>query len=136
MKSKTKSKIVKNTTKKNKTLKKTNKIQSCNDFCKNTYVDEIDKQNKEFAKTSNISYKPTKQDRDFRISNCKNNFCNTDCKNNYKYYDKESETLFKKNMKNNFITNMRPRLIKSMKNKGAISYCDGLVYNPFNKNKS
>lgn len=31
---------------------------------------------------------------------------------------------------------MRPTLIETMKTKGAISYCDGLVYNPFNKNKS
>ena len=40
-----------------------------------------------------------------------------------------------KNMKNNFITNTSPKLIKTMKEKGAISYCDGFVYNPFNKNK-
>jgi len=38
-------------------------------------------------------------------------------------------------MKNNFITNMSPELIETMKTKGAISYCDGFVYNPFNKNK-
>lgn len=135
MKSKTKSNS-KITTIKNKTLKKSNKIKSCNNFCKNVYVYEIDKHNKEFAKTTNVAYKPTKKDTDFRMSICKKNFCNKDCKKNYKYYDKESEKLFKKNMKNNFITNMRPTLIETMKTKGAISYCDGLVYNPFNKNKS
>jgi hypothetical protein len=133
MKTKSKSKITKKTTNKNKTLKKSNKIKSCNDFCKNVYVYEIDKQNKEFAKNTNIAYKPRKKDKDFRIHSCNQNFCNKNCKNNYKYNDKESEKLFKKNMKNNFITNMRPKLIETMKTKGAISYCDGFVYNPFNK---
>ena len=138
MKTKTKSKsknCKKNATNKNKTLKKTNKIKSCNEFCKNDYVYEINKQNKEFAKSANVTYKPTKKDNDVRMSNCKKNFCNKDCKNNYKYYDKESESLFKKNMQNNFITNMTPSVIETMKTKGVISYCDGLVYNPFNRKK-
>jgi hypothetical protein len=132
MKTKTKSKIIKNpknkNKNKNKTLRKSNKIKSCNEFCKNVYVYEIDKQNK----ASNNRYNPTKKDTDLRMSTCKKNFCNKDCKNNYKYYDEESEKLFKKNMKNNFITNMRPKVIEAVKTKGAISYCDGLVYNPFN----
>jgi hypothetical protein len=133
--SKRKSKIIKNKTLKQTNKKQTDKIKSCNDFCKNVYVSEIDKQNKEIAKKTNFSYKPTKKDRDLRISNCKKNFCNKNCKQNYKYYDKESETLFVKNMKNNFITNMRPRVINTMREKGAISYCDGFVYNPFNRNE-
>lgn len=133
-KSNRKSKILKNTIKKNKTIKKSNKIKSCNEFCKNVYVYEIDKQNKELAKGSNVAYN-SKIGSDFRMSTCKKNFCNKNCKKTYKYYDKESEKLFKKNMKNNFITNMRPELIETMKTKGAISYCDGFVYNPFNKNK-
>lgn len=133
-KSNRKSKILKKTINKNKTIKKSNKIKSCNEFCKNVYLYEIDKQNKELAKGSNVAYN-SKIDSDFRISTCKKNFCNKNCKKTYKYYDKESEKLFKKNMKNNFITNMRPELIETMKTKGAISYCDGFVYNPFNKNK-
>jgi hypothetical protein len=126
---KTKGKI--NTKQKNKTLK--TKIKSCNDFCKNVYVNQINKDNKEFAKTF---YKPTNKDNRLRMSNCKNNFCNMNCKKNYKYTDTTSEKRFKQNMKNNFITNMRPSLIKTMKTKGAISYCDGFIYNPFNKNKN
>ena len=133
-KSNRKSKNLKNATNQNKTIKKSNKIKSCNEFCKNVYVYEIDKQNKELAKGSNVTYNP-KLDRGFRISTCKKNFCNKNCKKTYKYYDKENEKLFKKNMKNNFITNMSPELIETMKTKGAISYCDGFVYNPFNKNK-
>ena len=119
---------------KNTTKKKSNKINSCNEFCKNVYVYEIDKQNEERLKGSGVTYNP-KIGRSFRISTCKKNFCNKNCKKTYKYYDKESEKLFKKNMKNNFITNMRPGLVETMKTKGAISYCDGFVYNPFNKNK-
>ena len=88
-----KSKILKNTINKNKTIKKSNKIKSCNEFCKNVYVYEIDKQNKELAKGSNVAYNP-KIGRDFRISTCKKNFCNKNCKKTYKYYDKESEKLF------------------------------------------
>lgn len=84
-------------------------------------------------KKNNIIYKPTKKDIEFRISTCKQNFCNEDCKKNYKYNDKENSKIFLKNMKNNFITNMRSKLIKTMKTKGSISYCDGFVYNPFNK---
>ena len=129
---KTKSKIRKNTTNKNKTLKNQLKYKSCDDFCKNVYVYEIDKQNRKIAETSNIIYNP-KLYSDFRMTTCKNNFCNKDCKKTYKYYDTSSEKLFKKNMKNNFITNIKPSLIKTMKKKGAISYCDGLVYNPLNK---
>ena len=129
-----KSKILKNAINKNKTIKKSNKIKSCNEFCKNVYIYEIDKQNKELAKGSNVTYNP-KKGRGFRISTCKKTFCNKNCKKTYKYYDKESEKLFKKNMKNNFITNMSPELIETMKTKGAISYCDGFVYNPFNKKK-
>jgi hypothetical protein len=117
---------------KNKTIK--NKIKLCNDFCENVYVYEIDKQNKEVVKGTNSTYN-AKIGKDFRLSNCKKNFCNKDCKKKYKYSDKETEKLFLKNMKNNFITNMRPSLIKTMKTKGAVSYCDGYVYNPFNKNK-
>jgi hypothetical protein len=134
MKTKSKLKNVKKVKSKNKTLKKSNKTISCNEFCKNFYVYEIDKDNKKFAESANITYKPRKKDRDFRMSSCKKNFCNKDCKTNYKYSDKESEQLFKKNIKNNFITNMKPKLIDIMKSKGAISYCDGFIYNPYNKN--
>lgn len=94
-KSNLKSKILKNSINKNKTIKKSNKIKSCNEFCKNDYVYEIDKQNKERLKGSNIAYNP-KIGRGFRISTCKKNFCNKNCKKTYKYYDKESEKLFKK----------------------------------------
>ena len=116
---------------KNKTIKKTNQKKSCNEFCEKVYVYEIDKQNNELSKGTYNA----KIGKDIRLSNCKKNFCNKDCKKKYKYSDKDTEDLFLKNMKNNFITNMKPSLIKTMKKKGAISYCDGYVYNPFNKNK-
>ena len=118
---------------KKKTLKK-NTSSSCHDFCKNDYINEIDKMNRAFAEKAKIKYQPM-AGRQFRIDSCKNNFCNQDCKKNYKYMNKENETLFKKKLKNNFITNMKPQVIQTMKSKGAISYCDGYVFNPYNKNK-
>jgi len=123
-----KSKTAKRTIKK-KTLKKSNK-KSCDEFCKNEYVLEIDKQNREILGSA---YNPTESDRDLRISTCKKNFCNKDCKTKYKYNTNENKQLFTGKMKNNFITNMKPKLIKTMKTKGATSYCDGFVYNPFNR---
>jgi hypothetical protein len=78
---KTKSKIRKTPTNKNKRLKKSIKIKSksCDDFCKNVYVYELDKQNRKIAESSNIIYNP-KLYGDFRMNTCKNNFCNKDCK--------------------------------------------------------
>ena len=96
-KSNRKSKNLKNATNQNKTIKKSNKIKSCDEFCKNDYVYEIDKQNKELAKGSNVTYNP-KIGRGFRISTYKKNFCNKNCKKTYKYYDKESKKLLKKNI--------------------------------------
>jgi hypothetical protein len=130
MKSKTaKRTTAKRTIKRNKTAKRTNK-KPCDEFCRNEYVNEIDKQNREIIGSA---YSPTEADRNFRISTCKNNFCNTDCKTKYKYNAEENKQLFTKKMKNNFITNMKPKLIKTMKTKGATSYCDGFVHNPFNR---
>jgi hypothetical protein len=132
---------------KNKTLKNKQKekqkvkMDSCDNFCKNVYPDEIDKSYREFEEIflkkygykPRTSYKPTKKDRKIRISTCKKNFCNKNCKKTYKYFSKEDEALFTKNMKDNFITNLRPKPIEFAKSNGAISYCDGNIYNPFNR---
>jgi hypothetical protein len=131
----------KNKTLKNKSKNKTLKKISCRNFCENIYPDEIDKSNREFEDIflkkygykPTTSYKPTKKDRKIRISTCKKNFCNKNCKKTYKYFSKEDEALFTKNMKNNFITIMRPKPIEFAKSNGAISYCDGNVYNPYNR---
>ncbi len=94
-KSNLKSKILKNSINKNKTIKKSNKIKSCNEFCKNDYVYEIDKQNKERLKGSNIAYNP-KIGRGFRISTCKKNFCNKNCKKLISIMIKKAKNFLKK----------------------------------------
>lgn len=117
--------------KRNKTFKKKGG-SSCDNFCKNDYSPEIEKQFKKIAKENKLPYKPTKDDRDFRIMACKQNFCNEGCKG-YKFFSKEEEKNFKKNINGNFLKKTKPKIIQKLKSKGAISYCDNNDYNPFHK---
>ena len=117
--------------KKNKTLKRKGK-NSCDHFCKNDYSPEIEKQFKKIAKENKLPYKPRKEDRKFRITACKQNFCNEGCKG-YKSFSKEEENNFKKNINGNFSKKTKPKIIEKIKSKGAISYCDDNGYDPFHK---
>jgi hypothetical protein len=110
--------------KKNKTLKKKSK-KSCYKFCKNYYSPEIEKQ---FQKMSNGNLPPpTKEQLDLRIADCKQNFCNEDCKG-YKFLSKEEENKFKKNINGNFLKKTKPKIIKKLQSKGAISYCEQSLF--------
>jgi hypothetical protein len=115
--------------KRNKTFKKKGG-SSCDNFCKKDYSPEMEKQFKKIAKENKLPYKPTKEDINFRIAACKQNFCNKGCKG-YKFFSKEEEKLFKKNIRDDFLKNTKPRIIQKLKSKGAISYCDVNNYNPF-----
>jgi len=117
--------------KRNKTLKKKGN-SSCDNFCKNDYSPEIEKQFKKIAKENKLSYKPTKDVKDYRNMTCKQNFCNEGCKG-YIFLSKEEEKKFKKNINGNFLKKTKSRIIKKLKSKGAISYCDNDDYNPFHK---
>jgi len=117
--------------KKSKTLKKKN-TSSCDNFCKNDYSPEIEKQFKKIAKENNIPYNPTKEDKKFRFDSCKQNFCNDGCKG-YNFFSKEEENNFRKNINGNFLKKTKPKIIQKLKSKGAISYCDNNDYNPFHK---
>ena len=116
--------------KRNKTLKKGD--SSCDNFCKNDYSPEIEKQFRKIAKETKLPYKPTKDVRDYRIAACKQNFCNEGCKG-YKFFSKEEEKNFKKTINGNFLKKTKHRIIEKLKSKGAISYCDNVDYNPFHK---
>jgi len=105
---------------------------SCDNFCKNDYSPEIEKKFKKLAKDNKLSYKPTKADRKFRIDTCKQNFCNEGCKG-YKFFSKEEEDKFRKNLNGNFIKKTNSNTIQKLKSIGAISYCDNNDYNPFHK---
>ena len=117
--------------KRNKTFKKKSD-SSCDNFCKNDYSPEIDKQLKKIAKENKLPYKPTKDVRDYRIIDCKQKFCNEGC-TGYIFLSTEVEKKFKKNINGNFLKKTKPRIIEKLKSKGAISYCDNDDYNPFHK---
>jgi len=121
--------------KRNKTLKKGGGGGgggSCDNFCKNVYSPEIEKKFKKIAKDNKLSYNPTKADRKFRMDACKQVFCNEGCKG-YKFFSKEEENNFRKNLNGNFLKKTNPKIIKKLQSIGAISYCDNNDYNPFHK---
>lgn len=118
--------------KRNKTLKKGGGGGSCDNFCKNVYSPEIEKKFKKIAKDNKLSYNPTKADRKLRMDACKQVFCNEGCKG-YKFFSKEEENNFRKNLNGNFLKKTNPKIIKNLQSIGAISYCENNGYNPFHK---
>lgn len=123
-------KKVKELVKINKKETSKEKNKSCDNFCKYDYSPEIEKQLKKIAKVSKLTYKPNKETRNFRISACKQIFCNEGCKG-YKFLSKKEENDFKKKINGSFLKKIKPETIQKIKLKGAISYCDNNGYNPF-----
>ena len=83
-KSKSKKKISKkrrkNTKNKNKTIfSSPTTLRKCHNYCELEYSPGIEKQFKKMARRQNLPYNPTLADRDKRIRDCKENFCNTGC---------------------------------------------------------
>ncbi len=110
--------------KKNKTLKKG--INSCDNFCKNVYSPKIEKQFKKMSNGNKLP-PPTKEQLDLRIVDCKQNFCNEGCKG-YKFFSREEENKFKKNINGNFLKKTNPKIIQKLKSKGAMSYCEKSIF--------
>ena len=110
--------------KKNKTVKKKGD-NSCDKFCKSYYSPEIEKQFKKMPHGNKLA-PPSKEQLDLRIVDCKQNFCNEGCKG-YKFFSKEEENKFKKNINGNFLKKTKPRIIQKLKSKGAISYCENSI---------
>jgi hypothetical protein len=111
--------------KKNKTLKKKTD-NSCDKFCKNYYSPEIEKQFKKMSKGNKLP-PPTKEQLDLRIVDCKQNFCNEGCKG-YKFFSKEEENKFKKNINGSFLKKTKPKIIQKLKSKGAVSNCENSIF--------
>jgi hypothetical protein len=111
--------------KKNKTLKK-KADNSCDKFCKNYYSPEIEKQFKKMSKGNKLP-PPTKEQLDLRIVDCKQNFCNEGCKG-YKFFSKEEENKFKKNINGSFLKKTKPKIIQKLKSKGAVSNCENSIF--------
>jgi len=105
---------------------------TCDTFCTNDYSTEVEKGFKRIAKEQNIAYNPTKEDKKYRITACKQNYCNEGCKG-YTFFSDSEKKQFKKNIKGSFLKGINPKMIKKLKSKGAISYCDKTDYNPFHK---
>ena len=110
--------------KKNKTVKKKGD-NSCDKFCKSYYSPEIEKQFKKMPYGNKLD-PPSKEELDLRIVDCKQNFCNEGCKG-YKFFSKEEEKKFKKNIDSNFLKKTKPKIIQKLKSKGAISYCENSI---------
>jgi len=51
----------------------------------------------------------------------------------YKFFSKEEENNFRKNINGNFLKKTNPKIIKKLQSIGAISYCENNGYNPFHK---
>ena len=101
--------------KKNKTVKK-KRDNSCDKFCKSYYSPEIEKQFKKMPYGNKLA-PPSKEELDLRIVDCKQIYCNEGCKG-YK---------FKKNINGSFLKKTKPKIIKNLKSKGAISYCENSI---------
>ena len=99
---------------------------SCDKFCKNYYSPEIEKQFKKMSKGNKLPL-PTKEQLDLRIVDCKQNFCNEGCKG-YKFFSKEEENKFKKNINGSFLKKTKPKIIQKLKSKGAVSNCENSIF--------
>jgi len=118
-----------------KRVQKTRRVQkkTCEHFCRHDYSPEIEKQFRKLAKENLLPYNPTKKDREFRIAACQQNYCNPGCKG-YRYFSKEEERKAKRSRKGSFLKGLKHRFLKTLKKRGAVSYCDRIAsYNPYHK---
>jgi hypothetical protein len=111
----------------NKTLKKTAPLKRCHDFCKNDYLVELNRVEKEDLQTFNPSYKPTKEANLQKYKSCKRIFCNEGCK----CYDSPSDKL---RIQNGFQKEYSAKKIKAFKKRGALSACMNIIdYDVFHR---
>ncbi len=100
----------------NKTLKKTASWRRCTKFCKNDYVNELNRVEKKHLTKFSPVYKPTKEANYQKYKSCKRIFCNEGCK----CYDSPSD---KQAIKNGFQKVYSPKKIEAFKKRGALSAC-------------
>jgi hypothetical protein len=111
----------------NKTLKKNAAWKRCTKFCKNYYVNELNRREKENVNEFMPVYKPTKEANDIKYKNCKRIFCNEGCT----CYDQPKD---KKAIKNGFQKDYSPKKIEAFKKRGALSACMDIIdYDVFHK---
>jgi len=118
----------------NKTIKNTSAFKNCENFCKNDYMIERQKKGEKDSKKYNISYNPTKEEKEFTYNTCKKTFCNEKC-DGYDLLGKNFELELKKNLKNGFKNTYSRKQIEMLQKKGALSGCVDVtgIYNVFHK---
>jgi hypothetical protein len=110
-----------------KRLNPTASLKRCNKFCKNDYVMELNRVEKEDLKTFNPSYKPTKEANYQKYTSCKRIFCNEGCQ----CYDSASD---KQRIKHGFQREYSREKIEAFKKRGALSACINITdYDVFHK---
>jgi hypothetical protein len=120
----TKNNTTKNNTTKNNTTKNNTNLKTCDNFCKNDYLPEMQKVYKKSAEKYNNLYKPpTKEEEEFNFNTCTKIFCNKNCEGFDFFGDKKKQKEFKKNLKDGFINTYPNNKIDRLKNKGAVSGC-------------
>jgi hypothetical protein len=114
----------------NKTVRK-----SCDDFCKNDYMKEINNKFKSTSKKYNIPYKsPTTEENEYAYNTCKKTFCNKKCEGYDFFGDKQKQKDFKNKIVDGFQTSYSKDKIKMLKKRGAMSGCVEIVdYDVYHK---
>jgi hypothetical protein len=106
----------------NKTIKNTAAVKRCSNFCKNDYVAELNRMEKESLKKYNI--KPTKESNRQKFKSCKRIFCNEGCQCYDSPYDKAT-------ISKGFQKGYSAKKIAEFRKRGALSACLDTDYDVF-----
>jgi hypothetical protein len=124
----------KNNKKIKKTIKNKSSLKKCEHFCKNDYLVEMKKMFTKNAKQFNVEYNPTKQDYEFSYQTCKKTFCNPNCEGYDFNGDKQKQKQFQKKIKDGFQNTHATNRVDMLKKRGALSGCVDLdAYDAFHK---
>jgi hypothetical protein len=111
----------------NKTIKKTSSLKRCKDFCKNDYVVELNRVEREDLKKYNFASTPTKESNKQKYKSCQRIFCNEGCR----CYDSPSD---KARISKGFQKEYSPKKVAAFRKRGALSACMHIMdYNVFHK---
>jgi hypothetical protein len=103
----------------NKSIKNKASLKTCEHFCRNDYLVEMDKANKKYSKKYRLPYSPVQLDDPFSNNVCKKTYCNVKCAGYPAFYNKTTKQSVKKGFHNSYTS----RKIKKLKQRGALSAC-------------
>lgn len=111
----------------NKSIKKTPSLKRCHDFCKNDYVKELNRVEREELRNYNPSYKPTKESNLKKYKGCKRIYCNDGCR----CYDSPRD---KATLTDSFQKDYPRKKIAAFRKRGALSACVDIIdYDVFHR---